>query len=287
MFASRAVNAEFWNSVCPRSRRKVISSDGQPDNVEGVALVDWWIAKLESLTEPCVEIDSEKKTIFDFILFGDTRILSLWPGLSKSPIYTDFKWSSLVQSALNANLPIIHPAATGSSHATLPGLVAVHLRRGDFKGHCKYLIRWNAEYMGFNRFPDMLDKFDSSKDRPAEVLRQYYMQHCMPDVDQVVERLRTVRMANPGLNRVYALTNGKVSWITELKDALRENGWVDVTSSLDLQLDSAQKHVSMAVDMAIAEKAEVFLGNGFSSLTSNVVTLRLAKRMSSSSNRLL
>ena len=31
-----------------------------------------------------------------------------------------------------------------------------------------------------------------------------------------------------------------------------------------MQLDMAQKHVSMAVDMAIAEKAEVFIGNGVS-----------------------
>ncbi|GLB39445.1 putative GDP-fucose protein O-fucosyltransferase [Lyophyllum shimeji] len=289
MSAPRAVSAEFWHSVCPRSKTKVISSADQPDNVEGVVLLDWWIARLESLADMCIEIDSEKKTIFDFMLFGDTRVLSLWPGLSKSPIYADFEWSSLVQSAVNANLPVIHPAAVkaGAPHSTLPGLVAVHLRRGDFKGHCKYLIRWNAQYMGFNRFPEMLDKFDTSRDRPAELLRQYYMQHCMPEVDQIVERLRTVRMANPGLNRVYALTNGKASWISELKSALSNDGWVDVKSSLDLRLDCAQRHVSMAVDMAIAEKAEVFVGNGFSSLTSNVLTLRLAKGSRMSANRLL
>ncbi|GLB43998.1 putative GDP-fucose protein O-fucosyltransferase [Lyophyllum shimeji] len=111
--------------------------------------------------------------------------------------------------------------------------------------------------------------------------------HCMPEVDQIVERLRTVRMANPGLNRVHALTNGKASWISELKSALSNDGWVDVKSSLDLRLDGAQRHVSMAVDMAIAEKAEVFVGNGFSSLTSNVLTLRLAKGSRMPSNRLL
>jgi hypothetical protein len=30
----------------------------------------------------------------------------------------------------------------------------------------------------------------------------------------------------------------------------------------DIVLDSEQKHVAMAVGMAIAEKAEVFVGNG-------------------------
>ncbi|KAF8056524.1 hypothetical protein FPV67DRAFT_640352 [Lyophyllum atratum] len=292
MSGPRAVSAEFWDTVCPASKRKVISSRDQPDNVEGAILLDWWIEKLEKVKDRCVEIESEKKTIFDFMLFGDTRILSLWTGLSKSSIFADFRWSSLVQSTVTSNLAAIHPAAAKTSSAiapltTLPGLVAIHLRRGDFKGHCKYLLRWNAKYMGFNRFPEMLDKFDSSNDRPPEMLRQYYMDHCMPEIDQVVERLRAVRMANPGLNRVYALTNGKASWINGLKDALQKDGWVDVKSSVDLRLDSAQKFVSMAVDMAIAEKAEVFIGNGFSSLTANVVTLRMAKGLPTSSNRLL
>ncbi|KAG5653460.1 hypothetical protein H0H81_000229 [Sphagnurus paluster] len=311
MSTPRAVNAEFWNSICPRSERKIISSVNQPDGIEGDVLMDWWVTRLEGIDERCVEIDSEKKTMFDYILFGDTRILSLWPGLSKSPILKDFKWSSLVQSTIDSNLAVIHPDApsststSSSSSTTLNGLIAVHLRRGDFKGHCKYLVKWHAEYMGFNRFPSMLDTFDSSSERPPEMHRQYYMQHCMPEVEEIMERLRAVRMVNPGLNRVYALTNGKKDWVVGLKRALLRDGWVDVKSSLDLKMDSAQRHVSMAVDMAIAEQAEVFLGNGvcfvrllratfglmsslqFSSLTSNVVTLRMAKGLPTSSNRLL
>jgi hypothetical protein len=63
----------------------------------------------------------------------------------------------------------------------------------------------------------------------------------------------------------------------------------------------------MAVDMAIAEQADVFLGNGvsissnvfhtvfavanshsqFSSLTANIITLRLARGMDPASNRFL
>ncbi|KAG6917483.1 hypothetical protein DXG01_002346 [Tephrocybe rancida] len=261
----RAVNVDFWNKICPPSKRKVISSIKQPANVDGKTLLEWWTEKLQGLDDRCVEIDSEKRTIFDYILFGETRIQSLWPGLSKSPIYTAFKWSALVESTLEKNLAAIHPAAVQSSSlddaTTLRGLVAVHLRRGDFKGHCKYLIRWKAEYMGFNRFPEM-DMFDASKISQPDELKEYYMRHCMPEVDQIVERLHAVRKVNPGINRVYAMTNGKESWMNELKRALLSDGWLDVTSSLDLRLDSAQQHVSMAVDMAIAEKADVFVGNG-------------------------
>ncbi|KAG6856618.1 hypothetical protein H0H87_002574, partial [Tephrocybe sp. NHM501043] len=266
----RAIGVDFWNTVCPPSKRKVISSTDQPDNVEGSVLLDWWTTRLGRLDDRCVEIDSSKKTLFDYILqislFGGKRILSLWPGLSKSPIYTAFKWSPLVDSALKKNLNVIDPTAsektTLDDSTIIPGLVAIHLRRGDFKGHCKFLIRWKADYMGFNRFPEMLDVLDSSKWTEPEALKRYYMTHCMPEIDQIVERLHAIRKANPGINRVYALTNGKGSWVDELKHELLKDGWLDVKSSLDMKMDSAQQHVSMAVDMAIAEKAEVFIGNG-------------------------
>jgi len=49
-----------------------------------------------------------------------------------------------------------------------------------------------------------------------------------------------------------------------LKGALQKDGWDDLKSSLDVRLDGEQNYVAMAVDMAIAEKAEVFVGNGVS-----------------------
>jgi hypothetical protein len=90
------------------------------------------------------------------------------------------------------------------------------------------------------------------------------MQHCLPTAEQIVEKLRSVRAENPGLRRVYVLTNAWGWWLNGLKAALQEDGWEDLNSSLDVQLDAAQIQVAMAVDMAIAEKAEVFIGNGVS-----------------------
>ncbi|KAJ7701154.1 hypothetical protein B0H17DRAFT_924733, partial [Mycena rosella] len=46
-------------------------------------------------------------------------------------------------------------------------------------------------------------------------------------------------------------------------------------TSADLVLDAEQADVGMAVDMEIARRAAVFLGNGWSSFTSNVVYTRL------------
>lgn len=61
---------------------------------------------------------------------------------------------------------------------------------------------------------------------------------------------------------MYVLSNEWAWALGELKGALAEDGWTDVVSTVDVQLDAAQYHVSMAVDMAIAERAEVFVGNG-------------------------
>jgi len=53
-------------------------------------------------------------------------------------------------------------------------------------------------------------------------------------------------------------------------------GWKAVYTSKDLQLLWTEREIDQAVDMEIARRAEVFLGNGFSSLTSNIVMLRLS-----------
>ena len=61
---------------------------------------------------------------------------------------------------------------------------------------------------------------------------------------------------------MYVLSNERAWLLSEFKDALEKDGWSDLVSTVDMQLDAEQYYVSMAVDMAIAERAEVFVGNG-------------------------
>jgi hypothetical protein len=62
---------------------------------------------------------------------------------------------------------------------------------------------------------------------------------------------------------VYILSNEKrTAWMDGLK-MLQKEGWT-VVASRDLVLDAEQKDVSMAVDMEIARRAAVFVGNGVS-----------------------
>lgn len=76
-------------------------------------------------------------------------------------------------------------------------------------------------------------------------------------------------------------------WLKGLRNALREDGWEDVMGSAELVLDREQRYVSGAVDMGIAERAEVFVGNGFSSMSANIVMLRMANGLDPQTNRFL
>ncbi len=209
----------------------------------------------------------------NFSLFGSKDLLSLWPSLSVSPILTSFAWSPLVQSAAMRNFLLHTPDSTTSLYidnnalSTSRGLVAIHLRRGDYIRHCPRLAKWNSTFMGYNQFPSLPDRFPLlPSTAPLEEREEYYTEHCWPSVEQIVEKLAEVRRVFPGLKRVFALTNGWVWWVNQLRDALVKDGWEDMKSSLDVVLDREQSYVAVAVDMAIAERAEAIVGNGVSIL---------------------
>lgn len=94
-----------------------------------------------------------------------------------------------------------------------------------------------------------------------------YAARCFPRIEQIVGRVKEVLKTPTGrnLDRVYVLTNGKVEWLTELKEKLGElREWKSVQTSRDLRLSWEQKYVAQAIDMMIAQRADVFIGNGVS-----------------------
>jgi hypothetical protein len=110
-----------------------------------------------------------------------------------------------------------------------------------------------------------------------------------------VEQARVKKM----LRKVYIMTNGDREFLQELKDglygdALRSSttshsssvdsdydydfvwDWEEVSTSRDLEWGWETKYVAQAMDMYVGQRAELFIGNGFSSLTANVVLMRFA-----------
>ncbi|KAL0567062.1 hypothetical protein V5O48_014931 [Marasmius crinis-equi] len=234
---SRSISVAFFDQICPEKSRVVIeaSQESLESNFRnGLELVSWWLDRLRAVEdEPCVVIRSSQ----NFQVFDWRNFALLKPS---DPL-----------SLLDVS------SSTASSAPVLKELVAVHLRRGDFKGHCRFLCKNRNQYSGYNKLEILPDRLDTS-DNSVEC----YHKHCYPDIEQIVEKLDQVRNDAPGLRRVFLLSNGSRWWLYRLAQKLKESGWDDVVDSNDLRLDAWQKQVSGTVDMAIAEKAEVFVGNG-------------------------
>ncbi|THH30230.1 hypothetical protein EUX98_g3949 [Antrodiella citrinella] len=292
--APRAVSKEYFDTRCPepiiieKSEVARIASE----DATAQSMMQQWQEKLSS-AEPCIQVERNADPLFDdYKVFGSAeRLLSIWPELSKSPIITGFRWSHLVHAAFDANLlhvsstsvlvPLSAHAASHSPYSPIPGLLALHIRRGDYENYCKFLAKHSSSFTGFNSYPPLIDTFEPLSDPRLNLAkkRAHYMPRCFPDIQQIVEKVSKVRRSEAGqdLKEIFIMTNAPHQWISELKIALAKAGfWDSITSSRDLVLNWEQKYVSPAVDMLIGQRAQVFIGNGFSSLTSNVVMLRLA-----------
>ena len=223
--------------------------------------------------------------------------------LHESPILRFFSWSPLVLSALPLNADLISPSFAAVPDAlpdTVPDLLAMHIRRGDYDEHCYNLGNGSARFMGWNNLPGQANGFDPPlpstmdiggnppdqeklKEMAAELKAQgvnideIYRKHCFPSIEEIVNRTMEAKNAwegwdaasvgvsqtNRTLRRVYIATNGKREWAEELKEALwNASDWEAVVSSRDVELTNEQVYVAQAVDMAIAERAAVFIGNG-------------------------
>lgn len=228
-------------------------------------------------------------------LFGDgPRLLDGWKVFSTSPILQEFFWSSLIESAFDANRKVFsstptripslstiplysHDSSLTSSPSALRytpirGLLALHIRRGDFERHCAGLAKWKSSYVGFNSFSELPDHFSPLPDSSEEEREAFYRPHCFVDVADVVRRVQEVRedarAAGRGeLHDIYLMTNAPEEWIAEVKIALSTMdgpSWQSVSSSRDLIVTLEQQYVKQAVDMLIGQRAQVFVGNGVS-----------------------
>ncbi|KAH7885776.1 hypothetical protein F5I97DRAFT_2022601 [Phlebopus sp. FC_14] len=298
-YTPRAVSKDFFYQVCPNPTILSVSDVGgyvDTDTVEFIA--DKWVQKINSIEDPCLQFADTKEQVFNVLVYGQKeRLLSIWSYLSRLPLLTQWGWSSLILDAFEANRGVIFPPSISSDfNRTLepnppqpfPGLLAIHVRRGDFERHCKYVASINADWNAYNSFPGLPDKLDLSQDPRSSVENsRLFTSHCYPTIEQIVEKVRMVREeTSEPLRYLYIMTNAPVSWVEDLKHGLRDLGdWQNIASSRDLTLTWEQKYVSQALDMYVAQRAQVLIGNGWSSLTSNVVMLRMAQGLPPESNR--
>ncbi|EGN95102.1 hypothetical protein SERLA73DRAFT_187410 [Serpula lacrymans var. lacrymans S7.3] len=304
--APRAVSKDYFNKVCPNPTiidTSIINTEHVrfDDDVSALQVFNLWLDKINSMDDDCIELDVHSNTIFEFWIFGNRkRVLSVFPLLVHNPVVTNWGWSPLVYAAYESNrhlfqpsssLPAVFRSPEEDYNQPIPGLLALHVRRGDFENHCQHLANWSADWNAWNTLPELPDTFvrptDGGWGETSEANMNMYIQRCYPSIEQIVEKVKAVVAASVDpLRYVYIMTNGAVPWVEELKTSIKSSGnWDHVGSSRDLQLTWEEKYVAHGLDMFVASRAQILIGNGWSSLTSNVVLLRLAHNMSLESNR--
>ena len=218
------------------------------------------------------------------------NIASIWSDLISAPLLTRFAWSSLIELAFDANRDLLLPPSSLSStpylsslpyntsalitnaarYPPIPGLMVIHVRRGDYSNHCKFLANVGDPFVSVNSFLSLPDasagKFSGEwRGTPAEVAA--HRRRCHPSIPEIVAKVLAVRAspAGAGVRRLHIMTNGKPPYIANLKHALWDAAeWDSISSSRDLVLNWEQKFVAQAVDALVAQRAQVLIGNGVS-----------------------
>lgn len=118
-----------------------------------------------------------------------------------------------------------------------------------------------------------------------------YRAKCNPQILDIIARVRRMRKNHPLLKQVYILTDADDAFTEEMRMWLSSEGWDKVwVGKRDLYPEWDDRELGVAVDMEIARRAGVFVGNGvslldqprtvqgadqqFSTTSSNIVLLR-------------
>ncbi|KAG8757680.1 hypothetical protein FRC11_004345 [Ceratobasidium sp. 423] len=296
--APRAVSEAWYDTICPPDARVVLDTEkvaGHIKEEDAKTLIDFWAQKLRDMDDKCIEIDGREQ-VFNYYLTGSTRVLTAFEEFSNSATLQMFKWSDLVVGAVKRNFELISPIKQRNSRpmifypeGKIDGLLAMHVRRGDYEYHCTHFANWSSTYTSWALLPQLPDKFTVPEgcgggQATPEAVAAYH-RVCWPTNAQIIERARLMRKFHPGLDRIFILTNGKPDYLAQLKADLRGDGWKKISTSQDMRLNWQEMWVSQSIDMSIAQRAEVFVGNGFSTLSSNVAMLRLSRGFSFDSIR--
>ncbi|KAJ7707737.1 hypothetical protein B0H17DRAFT_1156275 [Mycena rosella] len=277
--APRAVSDAWFDVVCPRSERRIINTVDVKPNIgwaEGTDIFAHWQKILLEAPESCIEIVPAPwevdnfPQVFDLWLWGSNRILSLWESFSKSPTSRLLDTSPIVESAVARNKFLFlsrGPNSTPQPRDPYQRMLAMHVRRGDFSKSCENLARYGSTYYSWNLLPFLPDSFTPLEEGHPDRLKKKVR-------DSRSDYLHASKEHHT-LDVLYILTNEHDEWLDQLIAALRKENWETIVTSHQLELDAEQIDVGMAVDMDIARRAAVFIGNGWSSFTSNIVHRRL------------
>jgi hypothetical protein len=200
-----------------------------------------------------------------------------------------FEWDYLTDSTLRPHIPRFIAYLKHTLHLryhpriTLPAFLAasdtepylaVHFRRGDFEAHCALIAerRIPPVYMATHAARALPQPARDAWHRPLEN-EAATRAACYPTV-AAFATLVLATAAEHGLRRVHVLHNAGSSERRALLALLRTDA-LDVSDSADVPVPVRERtEMSIAVDMLVATRARVFLGNRWSSVSGNVAVMR-------------
>ena len=304
--APRSISEGWFDIVCPKEERKIINARDVKSNIywaDGRVIFDTWRRILADAPERCIEVVAASASTdsgegispetFDLLFWSGNRSLSLWEDFVKSPVSRLLVTSPVVQAVVDANIRLFQrplslvpfldmsPSAK-TTKDPFSKVMAIHVRRGDFKQACIDYAAQNFTFYSWNLLPIFSDPFALPSMDPENVetsranYQQAYLERCLPDADHISRTVHQARKdylrgmgASRGLGRtapaldvLYIMSNDNTPWLDNLKARFQMEGWSKVITNRDLRLSSEGKEVSVAVDMEFGRRAAVFVGNG-------------------------
>jgi hypothetical protein len=224
--APRSVHERYFKKVCPPEETRIIyTGDIKPavSQSDGVDVFNHWKKLLEDAPEQCIEVrasgDDMFPQVFDLMLWGSPRILSLWDSFSKSTTSRLLSASHIVLSAVAKNEYIFNPEGPRPPghvpRSPYDRMMAMHIRRGDYIDHCVNLEAWNASFYSWNAFPHLPDRFYNYAPHLTHDERKAdFMRHCLPSQEDIVKKARS--------SREEYVQNGNNRLLVEIFSALND-----------------------------------------------------------------
>lgn len=250
---------------------------------KGVTHAALWNRAVSLLQSParCVVVDD---WILNWSYLASSAIPAIWPSFSRY-LASYFAWSPRIREISDRAYQALK---LRPNHLDIPGdrYLALHFRRGDFKNHCQILCKKQTGFTTWAVLPGLQPVILSPSLDTTN--RSSVMEHCYPSMERVIAAVKVQAEKHPLTTAVHVLHDGAwdhptVYYLThrlgsELKAQSRAwaGGPIErVTHSGQVPLQWGEADWAVAIDLEIARRADAFIGNGYSSLSTQVIALRL------------
>jgi hypothetical protein len=158
--APRAVSLEFWERACPPNERHLIYHDdlkGPERGEPGDVVFAHVLAVLQNTSARCVEVDTRPGSTdwgpnaISLKVVATPRFVPLAERFLNSSTSALLRASAVVRGAVTRNEHLFESPRVRRGAARRPpfgSTLAVHIRRGDFEGHCPWAaqvgVTWHS-----------------------------------------------------------------------------------------------------------------------------------------------